>query len=255
LFIPRHIYGILDSLFATFQNTDGKRKNLYRSRTDFANRCLLFCSAMCVPGTAHQLQIQDDGYGIKLYTSLLACFDVFVHYFASGAYSCLRTIIELKREFSYYLLQLYIPSFMLVAVSWVSFWLDKDSVPARVTLGVTTLLTMTTQASGVNANLPPVSYTKAIDIWIGVCLAFIFGALLEFALVNWAARQDIAVQTSRARQQNLHMLFRVSYLFQENSRRIDLISRVMFPSFFMVFNVTYWWRYLTPYLAVQAQLE
>uniref|UniRef100_A0A914YK92 Uncharacterized protein n=1 Tax=Panagrolaimus superbus TaxID=310955 RepID=A0A914YK92_9BILA len=60
----------------------------------------------------------------------------------TGAYSCLRTIIELKREFSYYLLQLYIPSFMLVAVSWVSFWLDKDSVPARVTLGVTTLLTM-----------------------------------------------------------------------------------------------------------------
>ncbi|KIH66600.1 Neurotransmitter-gated ion-channel transmembrane region [Ancylostoma duodenale] len=166
--------------------------------------------------------------------------------------------------------------------------LDKDSVPARVTLGVTTLLTMTTQASGVNANLPPVSYTKAIDIWIGVCLAFIFGALLEFALVNWAARQDIAVQTSRARQQNLHMFFRNQNVrrseahtfyaaiqsdtvleempynwwdrlwrikYKENSRRIDLISRVMFPSFFMIFNVTYWWRYLTPYLAVQAQLE
>jgi anionic glutamate receptor len=64
-----------------------------------------------------------------------------------GTYSCLRLILILKREFSYYMLQLYIPSFMLVAVSWVSFWLDKDSVPARVTLGVTTLLTMTTQVS------------------------------------------------------------------------------------------------------------
>lgn len=63
----------------------------------------------------------------------------------TGEYGCLRMILLLKREFSYYLLQLYIPSLMLVAVSWVSFWLDKDSVPARVTLGVTTLLTMTTQ--------------------------------------------------------------------------------------------------------------
>ncbi|OUC45919.1 Cation transporter family protein [Trichinella nativa] len=124
-------------------------------------------------------------------------------YYISSEYSCLRTILTLKREYSYYLITLYIPSFMLVVVSWVNFWIDKDAVPARVSLGVTTLLTMTTQASGVNAKLPPVSYTKAIDVWIGVCLAFIFGALLEFALVNYAGRVEFLEKERRKQKVNL----------------------------------------------------
>lgn len=108
----------------------------------------------------------------------------------TGEYSCLRVDLLFKREFSYYLIQIYIPCCMLVIVSWVSFWLDQSAVPARVSLGVTTLLTMATQTSGINASLPPVSYTKAIDVWTGVCLTFVFGALLEFALVNYASRSD-----------------------------------------------------------------
>ena len=65
----------------------------------------------------------------------------------TGAYSCLKVVLVFKREFSYYLLTIYVPSCMLVIVSWVSFWLDNRSVPARVALGVTTLLTMSTQVS------------------------------------------------------------------------------------------------------------
>lgn len=108
----------------------------------------------------------------------------------TGEYSCIVVELMFRREFSYYLIQIYIPCCMLVIVSWVSFWLDPNAIPARVSLGVTTLLTMATQISGINASLPPVSYTKAIDVWTGCCLTFVFGALLEFALVNYASRSD-----------------------------------------------------------------
>jgi len=108
----------------------------------------------------------------------------------TGIYSCLQVDLLFRREFSYYLITIYIPCCMLVIVSWVSFWLDANAVPARVSLGVTTLLTMATQTTGINNSLPPVSYTKAIDVWTGVCLTFVFTALLEFALVNYASRSD-----------------------------------------------------------------
>jgi hypothetical protein len=65
---------------------------------------------------------------------------------------------------------------MLVFLSWVSFWLDRNAVAARIFLGVTTLVTMTMLTSSVSSSFPPVSYTKAVDVWTGVCLTFAFAA-------------------------------------------------------------------------------
>lgn len=56
----------------------------------------------------------------------------------TGTYSCIRVDFTLNRNFSYYLTQMYIPCIMLVIVSWVSFWLDENAVPARTALGITT---------------------------------------------------------------------------------------------------------------------
>ena len=61
-----------------------------------------------------------------------------------------------------------------------------EQVPARVALGVTTLLAMSTTQASIQNSRPPVAYTKAIDVWSGVCVFFVFSALLEYALVNYA---------------------------------------------------------------------
>ena len=66
----------------------------------------------------------------------------------AGNYSCLVAEFHLHRSIGFHLIQSYLPSILIVAISWVSFWMDVDCVPARVTLGVITLLTVSSQVSG-----------------------------------------------------------------------------------------------------------
>ncbi|CAF3684968.1 unnamed protein product [Rotaria sordida] len=108
---------------------------------------------------------------------------------ATGSFTCLLVVLHLKRLFGYYLVQVYIPSMLIVILSFVSFWIDHKSVPARISVGLLTVLTVTTQSSGIRSQLPRVSYIKAIDVWMSACLVFVFAGLLEYALVNVIARK------------------------------------------------------------------
>ena len=83
----------------------------------------------------------------------------------------------------YYLIQIYIPSSLIVVISWVSFWLNRGATPARVTLGVTTVLTMTSLIGTTNSQLPKISYMKSIDIYLSACFMMVFASLIgEFLL-------------------------------------------------------------------------
>ena len=78
----------------------------------------------------------------------------------AGTYSCIYAEFLLNRQFNYYLGQTYIPTVLIVILSWVSFWIDETAVPARITLGILTVLTMTSQSTIINQRLPRVSYVK-----------------------------------------------------------------------------------------------
>ena len=70
-----------------------------------------------------------------------------------------------------------------MALSWVSFWIDKRSVPARVSLGITTVLALTTLMFGIQASLPRVGHVKAIDVFLMGSFIFVFAALVEYAII------------------------------------------------------------------------
>ncbi|KYM97477.1 Gamma-aminobutyric acid receptor subunit beta-like protein, partial [Cyphomyrmex costatus] len=110
---------------------------------------------------------------------------------ATGIYQRLSLSFKLQRNIGYFVFQTYLPSILIVMLSWVSFWINYEATSARVALGITTVLTMTTISTGVRSSLPRISYVKAIDIYLVMCFVFVFAALLEYAAVNytyWGAR-------------------------------------------------------------------
>nr|XP_020451218.1 gamma-aminobutyric acid receptor subunit alpha-6-like [Monopterus albus] len=108
----------------------------------------------------------------------------------TGEYVVMTVYFPLKRKIGYFMIQTYIPCIMTVILSQVSFWINKESVPARTVFGITTVLTMTTLSISARHSLPKVSYATAMDWFIAVCFAFVFSALIEFAAVNYfTARQ------------------------------------------------------------------
>ncbi|KAJ1151710.1 hypothetical protein NDU88_004490 [Pleurodeles waltl] len=106
-------------------------------------------------------------------------------YSSTGWYNRLYINFTLRRHIFFFLLQTYFPATLMVMLSWVSFWIDRRAVPARVSLGITTVLTMSTIITGVNASMPRVSYIKAVDIYLWISFVFVFLSVLEYAAVNY----------------------------------------------------------------------
>ncbi|TMS14331.1 Gamma-aminobutyric acid receptor subunit alpha-3, partial [Larimichthys crocea] len=107
-------------------------------------------------------------------------------------YVVMTTYFHLKRKIGYFVIQTYLPCIMTVILSQVSFWLNRESVPARTVFGVTTVLTMTTLSISARNSLPKVAYATAMDWFMAVCYAFVFSALIEFATVNYFTKRSWA---------------------------------------------------------------
>ncbi|KAG7225168.1 hypothetical protein INR49_014726, partial [Caranx melampygus] len=86
----------------------------------------------------------------------------------SGEYVIMTIFFDLSRRMGYFTIQTYIPCSMIVVLSWVSFWINKDAVPARTSLGITTVLTMTTLSTISRKSLPKVSYVTAMDLFVSM---------------------------------------------------------------------------------------
>lgn len=162
--------------------------------------------------------------------------------------SCLQVDFHFKRLKALIVLQVYIPSTLVVVASWITFWLECSATTARTQLGILTVLTMTTQRTSAGFTLPKVSYVISIDIWYFMCLSFVFASVIEFAFINVLTRKG---QRKVKCQQYKNSYRQIELDSQEDQQKtcvqkfcsatyIDKLSRVVFPVLFAACLVVYW---------------
>uniref|UniRef100_F6TKF1 Gamma-aminobutyric acid (GABA) A receptor, delta n=1 Tax=Xenopus tropicalis TaxID=8364 RepID=F6TKF1_XENTR len=124
---------------------------------------------------------------------------------SAGEFPRLSLHFHLRRNRGVYIIESYVPSILLVAMSWVSFWISQAAVPARVSLGITTVLTMTTLMVSARTSLPRASAVKALDVYFLICYVFVFAALVEYAFAHYSAdyikKEKVKTKASKKNKQ------------------------------------------------------
>ncbi|XP_073918727.1 gamma-aminobutyric acid receptor subunit epsilon isoform X2 [Castor canadensis] len=88
----------------------------------------------------------------------------------AGDFVVMTFFFNVSRRFGFVAFQNYVPSSVTTMLSWVSFWIKKESAPARTSL--------------------------ALDFYIAICFVFCFCALLEFAVLNFLTYNQTKAHSS-----------------------------------------------------------
>ena len=90
--------------------------------------------------------------------------------------------VKLKRKVATELLTTYLPTILLLLITFTTIFFDKDLFGEVIAVNLTIMLVMTTIFTSKIAELPPTSDMKMLDIWLIFCLFVPF----SFALIQTA---------------------------------------------------------------------
>ena len=82
--------------------------------------------------------------------------------------------LKLKRKVSTELLTTYLPTILLLLITFTTIFFDKDLFGDAIAVNLTIMLVMTTIFTSKIEELPPTSDMKMIDIWLISCLVIPF---------------------------------------------------------------------------------
>ncbi|PAV81572.1 hypothetical protein WR25_02775 [Diploscapter pachys] len=184
--------------------------------------------------------------------------------YATGEWSCLTAIFQVQRKMLHHVMQVYVPTSLIVIISWFSFWLPVDSAPARVSLSNDDELGLSLSPQLRNNNDDHVAL-KMLNIEMteeprlrslqpqnshelvgnGVGHRTIIGVDRIKRKRSRQSMNKLRKQTIEVSRRALNWTRSLRHLHGRRiAQRIDERCRILFPIFFLFFNFCYWGFYL-----------
>jgi hypothetical protein len=130
-----------------------------------------------------------------------------------------KLIWEGKRQVGYYMVQVILPLLMIVLMGWTALWIPPSVVPARMSVAVTTMLTLIAYRFALGRLVPNLPYLTRFDYFTLGSTTIIFLVLLLVAATTYLFAQNKAALAGR----------------------LDRGARLVFPVIFGVVFLLIWW--------------
>ncbi len=126
---------------------------------------------------------------------------------------------DAERNIGYYRSKIILPLVLIVAMSWLVFWIDPELAGPQISIAVTSMLTLIAYRFMVGGMLPKISYLTKMDLFTSVSTVLVFLTLVETTFTVMLAKRGRL----------------------ERAQTVDRISRWVFP---LAFVLVFGWAFL-----------
>lgn len=120
--------------------------------------------------------------------------------------------LDVTRDYSFFTLKVIFPLILIVAMSWLVFWIDPDLASTQISVAITAMLTLIAYRFAIGDMVPKLAFLTSLDYFVLGSTILIFVSLLEVVYTSYLVGHD---QLTRARS-------------------IDVICRWLMPLLFVV---------------------
>lgn len=146
-----------------------------------------------------------------------------------------KLTIVFTNLFLYYLANSYLPSFLLVVISYSTFYFRLEDFNERIMVSITAMLVLVALFQQTSSTILKTTYLKLIDVWYMVCIVVDFVMVILLVVIDF----------TRYYNTNLVKVFPASggskpqHRDQDMSRKYNMMARVGLPIVFFLFLAVY----------------